>query len=210
MKERIAGFLLSFTILLYGGCGLWERLVSEPTQPPAPVAEPASEPTQHLKPLPPPPSLAEPQGQVLVVIASQLNLRICPSMECQIIAILPKGQEVVKLGDEGGWLKVRVPAMQKEGWVGARYVGITTQKPLVPPPPSPPPLQPPEMKEGWTIPGEQEAPTKQDQITQDDPEAGQVSEEWAPFEQEETTELRQEEISSGEQTLPEVKEEFAK
>jgi len=138
----------------------------------------------------PPPSLSQPDGQVLVVTAGPLNLRACPGMECRVIAILPRGEEVVKLGAKAGWLRVRVPSLQKKGWVGARYVGIGEHKsPELPPPP---PSLPPKVKEEWVVPAKEKArETKKEGMT---PPAPEVQEEWA---------------TPGKQDAPEVKEEFA-
>ena len=133
------------------------------------------------KPTTPPPSLSQPDGQVLVVTAGPLNLRACPGMECRVIAVLPRGEEVVKLGDKAGWLRVRVPSMDKKGWVGARYVGIGAHpSPELPPPP-------PGVKEEWVVPEKEEMTPKHQP-------APEVKEEWATPEK---------------QKAPQVKEEFA-
>jgi hypothetical protein len=129
-------------------------------------------------------------------------------MGCQIIAGLPRGQEVIKLGADAGWLRVRVPAIQKEGWVGARYVGIVGPKPVVLPPP--PPTPPPQVKEEWATPDKQTAPVEEGQITPENQAAPEVTEEWATPEKQEAPEVKEEGTAPDGQTPPEVKEEFAK
>ena len=100
----------------------------------------------------PAPSLSLPRGTVLVVTASHLNLRSCPGTDCTIISVLPKGQQVVKLESESGWLKVSVKESQKVGWVGANYVDKDTASATS----TPATLQsPPPIKEEWATPKKQ-------------------------------------------------------
>jgi hypothetical protein len=165
-RHPLATFLF-LVIFTSWGCGTKKQPVHKPTTAP-------------------PASLSQPNGQVLVVTAGPLNLRACPGMECRVIAVLPRGEDVVKLGAKAGWLRVRVPAIQKKGWVGARYVGIGKHKsPELPPPP-------PGVKEEWGVPAKEKArETKKEKMT---PPAPEVQEEWA---------------TPGKQVTPEVKEEFA-
>lgn len=182
-RKRITPLVLVLAILSLLGCGAGQQ----------PVPEPAS----------PPPSLAEPNGKVLMVLPSRLNLRTCPSMTCQIIAVLPRGQEVVKLGAEAGWLRVHVPAIQKEGWVGARHVGIGGHRP--------PMLPPPGATDGSAVP---ESPIMPGMgvigVTPEIQTAPEVNEEWATPEKPEAPEMREEGTAPADRTAPEVKEEFAK
>jgi hypothetical protein len=173
-RYPLATFLF-LVILTSWGCGAKKQPVHKPTTAP-------------------PPSLSQPNGQVMVVTAGPLNLRACPGMECRVIAVLPRGQRVIKLGAKAGWLRVRVPSIQKEGWVGARYVGIGKHKSLELPPP--PPSASPKVKEEWVVPAKQEAQKmEKEEKTPKRRPAPEVQEEWATPEKQEA---------------PEVKEEFAK
>ena len=185
IKKHLSACVLVLAILTSWGCGAKKQPVHKPTPSP-------------------PPSLSQPNGQVLVVTAGLLNLRACPGLECQIIAALPRGQEVVKLGAESGWLRVHAPAIQKEGWVGARYVGIGGHKsPGLPPPP-------PKVKEEWVVPAKQEAKElEKEEITPKHPPAPEVKEEWATPEKQEAPEAKKEGAPPEGRKLPEVKEEFA-
>ena len=175
IKKHLLARILFLAILTSWGCGAGKQPVHKPT-----TATP--------------PSLSQPNGQVLVVTAGPLNLRACPGMECQVIAVLPRGQEVVKLEAKAGWLRVRVPSIQKKGWVGARYVGIGGHKsPELPPPP---PSASPKVKEEWVVPAKEKAQkTEKEEMTPKHQPAPEVQEEWATPEKQEA---------------PEVKEEFAK
>jgi uncharacterized protein YgiM (DUF1202 family) len=135
MKFRILALALVLAAFVAWGCGAKR-------QPTYKTAAPA-------------PSLSKPDGTVLVVKASRLNLRSCPGTACQIITVLPKGQELIKLGAKSGWLKVRVQATRKEGWVGARYVTGRGSQPAASPPAS---QSPPKVKEEWATPKKLTAP----------------------------------------------------
>ncbi len=56
------------------------------------------------------------------VAASYLNLRACPSTQCQASAVLRMGDIVRVLGCENGWARVWAPGLQTEGWVSSRYL----------------------------------------------------------------------------------------
>jgi uncharacterized protein YgiM (DUF1202 family) len=66
--------------------------------------------------------------------AGSLHLRACPGLNCQILTTLKRGEEVIKLSEEGEWLKVQVKVARIEGWVSSRFV---SSKPLKPVKPSP-------------------------------------------------------------------------
>lgn len=171
IKKHLILCILVSAILTSWGCGAGKQPVHKPTTPP-------------------PPSLSQPNGRILVVTAGRLNLRACPGKACRIIADLSKGQEVVKLGSETGWLRVRVPAIQKEGWVWARYVGIGGNKSMVLP------LPPPKVEEERVDPAKQKAQEVEEKgMTPKHQVAPEAQEEWATPEKQEA---------------PEVKEEFAK
>lgn len=67
-------------------------------------------------------------GSVLVVTAERANLRSCSSLRCRVVAVLEHGDGVVRIGGKKGWVKVRVKATGREGWMAARLVGKETGK----------------------------------------------------------------------------------
>jgi ABC-type nitrate/sulfonate/bicarbonate transport system permease component len=73
MKERMLALALILAILSLWGCGAGQQPVPEPSLPP--------------------PSLVEPNGQVLVVTASLLNLRICPAWGVRLSRGFPGGRK---------------------------------------------------------------------------------------------------------------------
>ena len=101
-RALLAGAAL---LVLAAGC----RSVPPPAAPaPAPVtAAPEAAPT-------PPP-------EVVRVTGSTLNVRQDPTTTAAVTARVKRGEGLVVLGRDGGWVHVRVPA-GAEGWVSARYV----------------------------------------------------------------------------------------
>jgi len=65
---------------------------------------------------------------ILYVTSDQVNLRECPSVKCKVAAVLKLGEEVIKLGQEELWIKVKVKASGREGWVASRLVGKMPKK----------------------------------------------------------------------------------
>lgn len=57
--------------------------------------------------------IVEPTEEVVVedeiywVLGATVNFREAPNMKCEIISVLTRGTEVVKLGEEGNWIYVR-------------------------------------------------------------------------------------------------------
>ena len=102
MKRKFAGWVLSClpAVLLLSGCATAKS--------PKPAA---------LGP-----------GPALVVTAERVNLRSCSSLKCGVLAVLARGDGVVRLGGKKGWVKVRVKATGREGWVAAHLVGKETGK----------------------------------------------------------------------------------
>ncbi|RJX33348.1 MAG: SH3 domain-containing protein [Desulfarculus sp.] len=114
-------------------------------QPPWPQRAPRPAPAPETAPTPAP-SLSLPDGALLTVTASRLNLRACAGRNCQILKVLSLGQRVVKQGQESGWLKVKLEADGSEGWLGAAYVKAAEGQQAAPPAQTPPP------KEEWAAP----------------------------------------------------------
>jgi uncharacterized protein YgiM (DUF1202 family) len=60
---------------------------------------------------------------ILYVTSDQVNLRVCPSSTCKVTAVLKRGDEILKLGQENDWMNIRVKTTNHEGWVASRFVG---------------------------------------------------------------------------------------
>jgi hypothetical protein len=71
----------------------------------------------------------------LFVNTGLLHLRACAGLNCQILATLKRGEEVLKIGEDGEWMKVQLKNSKNEGWVASRYLSSAPPKPV--PPPSP-------------------------------------------------------------------------
>jgi len=56
-----------------------------------------------------------------VVKASVLRVRACPSLRCNVIAWVSRGDVVDKLGSAGNWFRVRIPE-GIVGWVYSKYL----------------------------------------------------------------------------------------
>jgi uncharacterized protein YgiM (DUF1202 family) len=65
---------------------------------------------------------------ILYVISDRLNLRECPSLKCKVATVLKLGDEVTMLEQEEDWVKVRINATGREGWVASNLVGGTPKK----------------------------------------------------------------------------------
>ena len=90
------------------------------------------------------PQAAQAAGWGTVVGASALNLRACPSVQCQKVAVMPGGAPVWINGVSGGWYHVVFNGVP--GYASGRYVATANVAPPVPyptavvrrPPPPPP------------------------------------------------------------------------
>ena len=80
------------------------------------------------------------------ILAGSVHLRACPGLNCQILTTLKRGEEVLKISEEGDWMKVQVKAARIEGWVASRFV---SSKPLKPIKPSPPGSDASKPQEEW-------------------------------------------------------------
>ncbi len=87
------------------------------TPPPPPLPTYAPPPVAAAPRLPP-----QAPGAPLFVAVPRLNLRACPATNCQIIRVLSRNTELAALGEQGGWVQVRVLSNGLVGWVGGRYV----------------------------------------------------------------------------------------
>ncbi|MFH0787149.1 MAG: SH3 domain-containing protein [Pseudomonadota bacterium] len=100
----------------------------------------------------------EVKSLTLFITAGSLNLRACPGLNCQILTTLKRGEEVIKISQEGEWLKVRVKAGKIEGWVSSRFVSSKPPKPVVPSPHESAPSKP---QEEWATPQKEAPPQKE-------------------------------------------------
>ena len=89
------------------------------------------------------------EGKSLFINTGTLNLRACPGLNCQILTTLKRGEEVIKIGEQGEWLKVQVKAAKTEGWVASRFVSSKPLKPVMTPPPEQDSSKP---QEEWAVP----------------------------------------------------------
>jgi hypothetical protein len=80
------------------------------------------------------------------VLTERLNLRACAGLNCLVLVTLSRGEELFQTGERGEWIRVRVKATNKEGWVSPKYLGKErlTVKPV-----SPPSREAPKLKEEW-------------------------------------------------------------
>jgi len=57
-----------------------------------------------------------------------LNLRKCPSVQCEIVSVLQAGDKVTVLSEQKGWYKISRPTTGKTGWLAARYMASQPPK----------------------------------------------------------------------------------
>ncbi|THB67382.1 MAG: SH3 domain-containing protein [Desulfovibrio sp.] len=67
---------------------------------------------------PPPPSGYDRQ----VVDTDSLNVRSCPSMECDVVTVVHRGQWVRVYEYRDGWARVKVRDTNVEGWCASQYL----------------------------------------------------------------------------------------
>jgi len=69
-----------------------------------------------------------PKPVVLFVVSARVNLRECASTQCKVAAVLEQGDEVIRLGQDEGWINVRVKATGREGWIASQLLGKTPKR----------------------------------------------------------------------------------
>jgi hypothetical protein len=111
MKRCFAVFHLLVLLFLFFAVGC-ETLQTSST--------PSSEPVNATSP--------SPEVTTLFVISDKANIRACPATNCKVIAILKRGDEVIKLSEENDWINIKVKAANREGWVALRLVGKKPKK----------------------------------------------------------------------------------
>lgn len=67
----------------------------------------------------------EVSSTIATCTTTTLRVREQPNTECEILALMPEGEEVEVLEDQGDWLKVSVDS--EEGYVSADYVSVANQ-----------------------------------------------------------------------------------
>lgn len=134
-KRTLAVCMLIICMLSFSGCEAMEVLedilsvneaeirgdggpkvtITKPSE--APQTPTPEEPTPEPAASTPEPA-KEPQNVVRCI--SPVNVRAGSNKDAQIIGALQSGQEVEKLGQEGGWVKISYEG--QEGWVYEKYV----------------------------------------------------------------------------------------
>jgi len=85
-----------------------------------------------------------PQGP-MILVPDQVNVRMCPNTECDLVGVLISGQEAPAIGRSPGgeWIQIIYPGVQDNvAWVYSPYVVLDTGQellPIVEPQPTPTP-----------------------------------------------------------------------
>ena len=64
-------------------------------------------------------------SEIATCTTQTLRVREEPNTECEILALMPEGEEVEVIEDQGEWLKVSVDS--EEGYVSADYVSVSNE-----------------------------------------------------------------------------------
>lgn len=86
---------------------------------PPPLEETKEQPPRGEE-TPPPPSL--PTG---AVSARLLNVRNAPNLMAEAIGVLPRGEQVQILGEEGDWYHIKAYAGYLDGWAAKDYITVS-------------------------------------------------------------------------------------
>jgi SH3-like domain-containing protein len=78
-----------------------------------------------------------------VMTAAPTNVRLAPSTRSKIIAVLPKGERVEKIGESGNWSKIKLPS-GVDAWVFTDFLEAASAAPS--PVPAAPTVAPPPVK----------------------------------------------------------------
>ncbi|EKD41066.1 MAG: hypothetical protein ACD_74C00066G0002 [uncultured bacterium] len=105
----------------------------------------------------PPPAIPVPEKEkVLFITSENLNVRVCPGLDCRIETTINRGKEVIQIDEKGEWLKIRIKANGIEGWLNSRFVSVSPPEPQVLPPQESGALKP---QEEWATPDKETNPT---------------------------------------------------
>lgn len=146
--RRYLPIIFSLPVFIFvTGCGKAIIPSKESTTPPIskeekPIKKPGPAPTPDQKG-------KEPfvvSEKTWFVLTERVNLRACAGLNCLVLVTLPRGEELFQTGERGEWIRVRVKATNKEGWVSSKYLG---KERLTSEPVSPPSREAPQLKEEW-------------------------------------------------------------
>ncbi len=116
---------------------------SEPV-PPSPAPAPRAEAAVPPAPIPvEKPEIREETLFKPAMTAAATNVRLAPSTQSKIIAVLPKGERVEKIGESGNWSKIKLPS-GVDAWVFTDFLQPASAAPS--PLPSAPTVAPPPVK----------------------------------------------------------------
>ena len=124
--RRYLIIIFSVPIIIFNaGCGRIRIPSRQPTETPISRKEqPVKRPEQ------PPPTQNQKkkeslgvEGNTWFVLTDKLNLRGCAGDNCKVLLTLRRGEELFQTGRLGEWIRVRVKASNKEGWVSPKYLG---------------------------------------------------------------------------------------
>ncbi len=108
--------------------------------PPLPAPAPKAEAAAPLGPAPvEKPEIREETLFKPVMTAAATNVRLAPSTQSKIIAVLPKGERVDKIGESGNWSKIKLSS-GVDAWVFTDFLQPTSAGPS--PVPAAPPAAP--------------------------------------------------------------------
>jgi uncharacterized protein YgiM (DUF1202 family) len=113
-------------------------------EPRIPAGKPKPVPIQKEK------ELFADQTLSVYVVPDHLNLRACAGLNCQVISVLQEGEELVRIAEEGEWMKVRVKTTDKQGWVSSKFV--SSERPKAAPRPSKQATPTAKPEEEWAAP----------------------------------------------------------
>ena len=112
--------------------------------PPSPAPAPKAEAAAPPGPIPvEKPEIREETLSKPVMTAAATNVRLAPSTKSKIIAVLPKGERVEKIGESGNWSKIKLPSGM-DAWVFTDFLQPASAAPS--PIPSAPRVAPPPVK----------------------------------------------------------------
>ena len=112
--------------------------------PPSPAPAPRAEAAVPPAPIPvEKPEIREETLFKPAMTAAATNVRLAPSTQSKIIAVLPKGERVEKIGESGNWSKIKLPS-GVDAWVFTDFLQPASAAPS--PLPSAPTVAPPPVK----------------------------------------------------------------
>ena len=127
MKPIRRYLTITFSILVIffeTGCGKTRIPSGQSTEAPASRTE---------KPIkkPGPPASEDQKGKEPLTVnehtwfvwIEKTTLRGCAGYNCKVLVTLRRGEELFQTGRLGEWIRVRVTATNKEGWVPLKYLG---------------------------------------------------------------------------------------